>query len=120
MDDRERKRFEAWYTEKFKPDVPLMIVPCGPRKGQYYQDMAQIMFLAWEGCEGEHKADFNIGYTLACSNLVNLHDQPGIAADVMAQAGISWEEVEAMGLTEYDMKALREIKEERASEPFKE
>lgn len=46
--------------------------------------------------------DFNIGYVLACANLVNLHDQPGMAADVMAEAGISWAEVKRMGLSEHD------------------
>lgn len=62
--------------------------------------------------------DFNVGYVLACANLVNLHDQPGMAADVMAQAGISWAEVKRMGLSEYDMRALRLIRQEKASEPF--
>lgn len=64
--------------------------------------------------------NFNVGYALACANLVNLHDQPGMAADVMAQAGISWAEIERMDLTEYDMKALRLIRQEKASDPFAE
>jgi len=61
---------------------------------------------------------FNIGYVIACANLVNLHDEPGLAADVMAELGVSWADIKRMGLTEYDMKALRKIKGERCGEAF--
>lgn len=61
---------------------------------------------------------FNIGYVIACANLVNLHDEPGLAADVMAELGVSWADINRMRLTGYDMKALRKIKDERRGEAF--
>lgn len=63
-------------------------------------------------------SDFNVGYVIACANLVNLHDRPGLAADVMAQAGISWADVLRMELSDYDMKALRQIRKERGRKAF--
>ena len=62
--------------------------------------------------------DFNAGYVLACANLMHLHDQPTMAADVMAQAGITWAEIKRMDLGDYDMEALRKIKLETNSHPF--
>ena len=53
---------------------------------------------------------FDVGYVIACANIVNLHDEPTIAADVMLQSGLSWADVRRMGLTDYDMDALRAIK----------
>jgi hypothetical protein len=54
---------------------------------------------------------FKTGYLLACCNLQNLHDQPGMARDVLGEAGITTADVKAMGLSGYDAKALREIRQ---------
>lgn len=54
--------------------------------------------------------DFNAGYILACANIVNQHDEPGMAADVARELGVSWDEVKRMRLSPYDMAALRKIK----------
>lgn len=62
--------------------------------------------------------DFERGYVIACANIANLHNEPTIAADVMAQLGISWTDVKRLGLGEYDMQALRKIKAEHSREPF--
>ena len=62
--------------------------------------------------------DFNAGYVLACANLVNLHDEPGMAADVMAQLGITWADVLRMKLSDYDMDALQKIRAEVGVKPF--
>jgi hypothetical protein len=56
---------------------------------------------------------FKTGYMLACCNLVNLHDEPGLAYDVLAEAGITRADVKAMELCDYDAKALRKIRKER-------
>lgn len=39
----------------------------------------------------------------------NLHDQLGIAHDVLKDLGLTRQEVKAMNLSEYDAKALRKI-----------
>ena len=62
--------------------------------------------------------EFELGYVIACANLVNLHDQPGMAADVMSALGVSWKQIEIADLTDYDMRALREIKREKSVRPF--
>jgi hypothetical protein len=56
---------------------------------------------------------FKTGYLLACCNLHNLHDQPTMARDVLAEASITTADVKAMDLSEYDIKALREIRDTR-------
>lgn len=58
---------------------------------------------------------FKTGYLIACCNLVNLHDEPCIASDVLAEAGITTADVRAMDLCEYDAKALRAIRKARPS-----
>jgi hypothetical protein len=63
-------------------------------------------------------SDFNTGYLIACANLVNLHDQPGMAADLVAELGVTWKDVTAMNLSEYDMEALEKIKHERGGSVF--
>lgn len=50
---------------------------------------------------------FKFGYTLACCTLTNLHDQPGMAKDVLRDIGLTRSEVKEMNLSEYDPKALR-------------
>lgn len=64
------------------------------------------------------RAAFNRGYLIACCNLANLHNEPCIASDVLLEAGISAAEVKAMDLTEYDMRALREIRRARTTDPI--
>ena len=56
---------------------------------------------------------FSNGYLLACCNLVNLHDRPELANDVLGEAGITQAEVKAMDLSEYDARALAKIREAR-------
>lgn len=55
--------------------------------------------------------DFNVGYVLACANLVNLHGEVTLATDVLCELGITWADVIAMGLSEYDMDALQQIRD---------
>jgi hypothetical protein len=56
---------------------------------------------------------FKTGYLLACCNLVNLHDEPGLACDVLAEAGIKQADVKEMDLCDFDAKALKIIRKER-------
>jgi len=60
-------------------------------------------------------AAFKAGYLLACCTMQNMHDQPGIACDVLAEAGITENDVAAMDLCEYDAKALAEIRTARGA-----
>lgn len=62
--------------------------------------------------------EFNVGYLIACCNIANLHNQPDIAADVLAEASISEKEVKAMDLSEYDSQALEEIRRCRSEDPI--
>lgn len=55
--------------------------------------------------------DFNVGYVIACANLVNLHGETTLATDVLCELGITWSDVLAMDLSEYDMGALRQIRD---------
>jgi hypothetical protein len=65
------------------------------------------------------KLAFNTGYLIACCNLVNMHDRPCLASDVLAEAGITEADVQAMGLTEYDQRALEKIRKGRAANPLR-
>jgi hypothetical protein len=56
---------------------------------------------------------FKAGYLIACCNIVNLHDEPGIACDVLAEAGITQADVKAMDLCDYDARALKIIRKQR-------
>lgn len=67
----------------------------------------------------EAQRAFLHGYLIACCNLQNLHDAPGMAADVLAEASITRADVRAMGLSEYDAKALREIRKGRGEDPIR-
>lgn len=62
--------------------------------------------------------DFITGYLLACANLVHLHDRPGLAADVLHEAQITWADVQRLGLTDFDLAALRKIRQEKSRHPF--
>jgi hypothetical protein len=64
------------------------------------------------------KAAFNHGYLLACCNLMNLHNEPELASDVLAEAGITEADVKVMDLTEYDALALLEIRRARPRDPL--
>lgn len=65
------------------------------------------------------KDAFNHGYVLACCTVANLHDEPGIAFDVLQELGITAKAVEAMGLCEYDAAGLRKIEEARSSSVYR-
>ncbi|GFE97537.1 hypothetical protein [Gluconobacter sp. Gdi] len=59
------------------------------------------------------KQAFNQGYLIACCNLTNLHDEPSIACDVLAECGLTEDDIKAADLTEYDAKALAKIRSAR-------
>lgn len=61
------------------------------------------------------KAAFSHGYVLACCNLVNLHDRPEIAFDILRELGVSKADIEAMDLCDYDLGALKEIEQARGN-----
>ena len=52
---------------------------------------------------------FDHGYLIACSNLVNMHDEPDLAGDILDQINLSVEQIEAMDLSEIDLSALEAI-----------
>lgn len=52
---------------------------------------------------------FKFGYTLACCTLVHMHDQPGMAKDVLKDIGLTRADAKAMNLTDFDAKLLRKI-----------
>lgn len=68
-----------------------------------------------EQSSAKEKAAFNHGYLLACCNIVNLHDRPEIAFDILQELGVSKAEVKAMQLCDYDKKALKEIEQARGN-----
>jgi hypothetical protein len=66
----------------------------------------------------EKRKAFNAGYLLACCNVQNMHGMDCIAADVLAEAGITVADLQAMDLSEYDAKALKVIREARNEDPI--
>lgn len=56
--------------------------------------------------KSDGKAEFNIGYVIACCNLINLHGADIAAVDTLKQLGITRTEIDAMDLSEYDLSAL--------------
>lgn len=62
--------------------------------------------------EAETRA-FKAGYLLACCNLVHSHDRPDLASDVLGEADIAAADVADMDLTDFDAKALAEIRAAR-------
>jgi hypothetical protein len=56
--------------------------------------------------------DFKHGYLIACCNAMNLHGDSVLCRDTLAEAGITEDEVKAMDLSDYDAKALAEIRAE--------
>lgn len=69
--------------------------------------------------EAVNKRAFRSGYVLACCNLVHQHDEPSMAHDVLSQLGITRAQVKALGLDDYDQKALREIECASREGPYK-
>ena len=63
--------------------------------------------------EGEKRA-FNLGYLIAVSNLVNMHDDTVAAEDLLRALGCSKAEMERFDLTDYDRKPLRRLFREMA------
>lgn len=61
---------------------------------------------------------FRAGYLLACCNIASLHNEPSIASDILAEAGITAAQVKAMDLSEYDAAALKEIRAARNTDPI--
>lgn len=64
------------------------------------------------------KAAFNNGYLIACCNLTNMHNEPCLASDVLAELGIVEADVATMDLSEYDARALAEIRKARSRDPL--
>ncbi len=80
---------------------------------------AEIARLRAHDLEAELTASFQEGFAVACGLVVSMYDEPTIAASVMAQANLSWEEIERMGLSEYDMQSLRVIRDEPQIKAFR-
>lgn len=53
---------------------------------------------------------FEAGIIIAAANIVHLHDEPGIAADVLKDAKLS--SFNAANYSEYDKEAFRKINQE--------
>lgn len=68
--------------------------------------------------EAEERA-FNAGYVIACCNIYNLHGDACMASDVLIEAGITKSQVAAMDLSEYDTRALKEIRKARSEDPLR-
>jgi len=65
------------------------------------------------------KAELARGYLIACCNVANLHNMHDVASDVLIEMPITQTEVNAMDLSDYDAKALAEIRAARADDPIK-
>lgn len=57
----------------------------------------------------EKRDAFDHGYLIAVANIVNLHDEPGIAEDVLRELGVSPNAVRRLDLCDYDAKPLRAL-----------
>ncbi|MFT8886530.1 MAG: hypothetical protein ABF946_10050 [Acetobacter papayae] len=71
-----------------------------------------------EALASSKRASFNAGYLIACCNVYNMHNEEGIASDILAQAGITEAEIEAVDLSEYDAAALTEIRKASGEDPI--
>lgn len=69
--------------------------------------------------EAEKIHEFNSGYVIACCNTSNLHNEPTIACDVLAELDISEDDIQRMDLAEYDATALAEIRKQRKEDPVR-
>lgn len=54
------------------------------------------------------------GYGLACAEIVRLHGEPTIAADVINASGFSLEDFKAAGLDPYDLGEIKKLFENEA------
>nr|WP_279184718.1 hypothetical protein [Acetobacter syzygii] len=63
-----------------------------------------------EALDASKRKNFNAGYLIACCNIYNMHNEEGIAADILREAGIAEAEVKALDLNEYDAEALAAIR----------
>lgn len=63
------------------------------------------------------KADklFICGYGIACAEIVRLHDEPTIAADVLNASSFSLSDFEDAGLDDYDLDEIKKLFREEAS-----
>lgn len=64
------------------------------------------------------KSAFKAGYLLACCNLVHLHDEDCLAADVLAEAGLTKADIRTMDLTDFDKRVLKKIRKARRNDPI--
>mgnify|MGYP006945864989 CR=1 FL=1 len=62
--------------------------------------------------DAEKKA-FDQGYVIACCNIVNLHNDDCVAADVFIEGSATMKDALSWGLTEYDLRALKQMREAR-------
>lgn len=70
------------------------------------------------GVAGAAERDFAHGYLIAVANLINLHDEPTAAADLLGEAGYVMADVEALGLSDYDLDAFRKLRNEPHARDF--
>lgn len=63
------------------------------------------------------KADkaFLCGYAIACAEIVRLHDEPTIAADVLNASNFNLADFETAGLDDYDLDEINKLFREEAS-----
>ena len=59
------------------------------------------------------KQAFNQGYLIACCNVANMHNEPSIACDVLAECDLTEDDIKVADLSEYDATALSEIRRSR-------
>lgn len=71
-----------------------------------------------EDLDASKRKNFNAGYLIACCNIYNMHNEEGIASDILNELGITEDEVKALDLTEYDAKALVEIRKAQSTDPI--
>jgi hypothetical protein len=60
--------------------------------------------------------EFARGYVIACCNFSNLHREPSMARDIFLELGVTKAEIEKMGLSGYDLEAIKKMNEAGGSE----
>jgi hypothetical protein len=122
---RETTNPNTWWTV-CNDDVPFYksvgyrleeMTPINAAQAQIAALEAEAVRLREELAESRKK-NFNAGYLIACCNLFNMHNEEGMAADILAEATITEEEVKALGLSEYDAAALVEIRKSAKDDPI--
>lgn len=61
---------------------------------------------------GRKPSEFEWGYLIACSNMMNLHDEPVIAADTLGELGVERSILKHMDLGDYDLEPLNQLFDE--------